>query len=227
MGGDSSDPEWVDEQWSSSKQNTTISRLSDSDSEPPSSQLPSLSASQQPALTPLSQPQTSQLPSASQPDELSLSQLPPDSQTDDLGLSQPPPQTSQPSQPLPPRDTPSALTLTVPTRVRRDALLLELPDRTLDMATDVGRVGYVRVREAATDDAEDAGVESLEVSLKGRLYDAAIVPTNATACLVSIDGDRAKLEAIYSDVIKLVPQASTSSVSGAKRERVEAPVDLT
>ena len=95
-------------------------------------------------------------------------------------------------------------------------LLVEAPDTSLDLSGDFGCIGKLHVRKggaaaAGSSSANDAGDgsgrvaelrQSLMLDLKGKVYDADILPCN-TLCLVQVDGAKAKVEAVFSDYVQL------------------------
>jgi hypothetical protein len=117
------------------------------------------------------------------------------------------------------RAPPSArVPLSLAPKVRRDMLLLEANDSTLDLSGDFGCIGKLHVRKpgssggggassSADADGPDAGSvaelrQTVMLDLKGKVYDADILPCN-TICLVQVDGSKAKVEAVFSDFVQL------------------------
>jgi hypothetical protein len=112
----------------------------------------------------------------------------------------------------------SRVPLSLAPKVRRDMLLLEVNDSSLDLSGDFGCIGKLHVRKpggsvaassSALGDASgpDAGSvaelrQTVMLDLKGKVYDADILPCN-TICLVQVDGSKAKVEAIFSDFVQL------------------------
>jgi len=103
----------------------------------------------------------------------------------------------------------SRLPFVLPPKVRRDLLLLESTDSTLDLSGDSGTIGRLRVHSqqqrssAAVGGARAAhGEHALTLDLKGKVFDGDVVPCN-TLCVVSIDGKQAKVEAVCSDFVRL------------------------
>ena len=122
---------------------------------------------------------------------------------------------------------PSAvLPLQLAPKVRRDVLLLEADDPNLDFSGDFGVIGKMHVRKAAgsssqgdggAGEAADGAVadmrRTLMLDLKGKVYDADIVPCN-TLCMLQVDGSKAKIEAIFSNYVQL--QAPRDSIFDAQ-----------
>ena len=112
----------------------------------------------------------------------------------------------------------SQLPLTLAPKVRRTTMLVEADDPSLDLSGDFGCIGRFGVRRrgaaaAASADADANGEEAeqegtVKLDLKGRVYDGNIVPCN-TLCLVSVDGSRAQVEAVFSDFVQLGTPRST------------------
>ena len=116
------------------------------------------------------------------------------------------------------RAPPSArLPLIMAPKVRRDMLLLEANDPGLDLSGDFGCIGKMHVRKASAgggsssqqadgDDGTSGRVaevrQTLMLDLKGKVYDADILPSN-TLCLLAVDGAKAKIEAVFSDFVQL------------------------
>jgi len=114
------------------------------------------------------------------------------------------------------------LPLVLAPKVRRDMMLLETGDSSVDLSGDFGCIGKLHVKQpakaggagsssadgAATEPAEQGSVaelrQTLMVDLKGKVYDADILPCNSLA-LVCIDGSKAKVEAVFSDFVQLAP----------------------
>lgn len=110
----------------------------------------------------------------------------------------------------------SRVPLSLAPKVRRDMLLLEAHDSSLDLSGDFGCIGKLHVRKqkagggpssSAADGGPDAGSvaelrQTLMLDLKGKVYDADILPCN-TVCLVQVDGSKAKVEAVFSDFVQL------------------------
>ena len=103
----------------------------------------------------------------------------------------------------------SRLPFVLPPKVRRDLLVLESTDSTLDLSGDSGTIGRLRVHSqaqslsAAAGSAQAAhGEHALTLDLKGKVFDGDVVPCN-TLCIVSIDGKQAKVEAVCSDFVRL------------------------
>jgi hypothetical protein len=108
------------------------------------------------------------------------------------------------------------LPLQLAPKVRRDCFLVEARDANLDLSGDFGCIGKLHVRKsgagAGSSSQGAAGGESegrvaelrqtLMLDLKGKVYDADIVPCN-TLCLVAVDGSKAKVEAVFSDFVQL------------------------
>lgn len=115
--------------------------------------------------------------------------------------------------------------------MRRDVLLLEAPDGELDLSGDFGCIGRLHVNAsrrttdgAAAGSSADGGGGSgrrdraaLTLDLKGRVYEGDIVPSNSSLCLVSLDGSRARVEAVFSDFVQL----SAPHVSIFEMEQVQ------
>ena len=139
----------------------------------------------------------------------------------------------------------SRLPLQLAPKVRRDCLLLEAHDPSLDLSGDFGCIGKLHVRKAGAAgasssqaDGPDAGSvaelrRTLMLDLKGKVYDADILPCN-TMCLLAVDGSKAKIEAVFSDFVQLgAPRDSifdTKEVVGGTREadaRAEHSTTLT
>ena len=111
------------------------------------------------------------------------------------------------------------LPLSIAAKVRRSTLLLESSDPSLDLSGDFGCIGRLGVNakkaggakagSSADPDADAPGRQSaVTLDLKGRVYDGDIVPCS-TVCLVSVDGSRAKIEAVFSDYVQLQPPAQS------------------
>ena len=99
----------------------------------------------------------------------------------------------------------SRLPFVLPPKVRRDLLLLESTDSTLDLSGDSGTIGRLRVHSqssSATTTPPPHGEHALTIDLKGKVFDGDVVPCN-TLCIVSIDGKQAKVEAVCSDFVRL------------------------
>ena len=112
--------------------------------------------------------------------------------------------------------------------MRRDALLLEAPDGELDLSGDFGCIGRLhinasrRTTDGAGSSADGGGSgrrdrAALTLDLKGRVYEGDIVPSNSSLCLVSLDGSRARVEAVFSDFVQL----SAPHVSIFEMEQVQ------
>ena len=115
------------------------------------------------------------------------------------------------------RAPPSArLPLLLAPKVRRDLLLLEANDPGLDLSGDFGCIGKLHVRKAGAgagssskpEDGDAGRVaelrQTLMLDLKGKVYDADILPCNSL-CLLAVDGAKAKVEAVFSDFVQLAP----------------------
>ena len=120
----------------------------------------------------------------------------------------------------------SRLPLVLAGKVRRDTLLLEMQDPTLDLSGDFGCIGRLHVKKAgaaaaakkAARDSEGAGSsaddgaamgaaeqrQTVMLDLKGKLYDGNIVPCN-TLCVLAIDGSKARVDAVFGDFVQLQP----------------------
>lgn len=110
------------------------------------------------------------------------------------------------------------LPLVIAPRVRRDMMLLETSrGEEIDFSGDFGCIGKMHVRQppkpstagSSSEPAEGSlGVgamrKTLMLDLKGKVYDADILPCN-TVALVQVDGTKAKVEAIFSDFVQLAP----------------------
>ena len=110
----------------------------------------------------------------------------------------------------------SRLPLLFAPKVRRDTLLLEANDPGLDLSGDFGCIGKMHVKKASSssggasssqqDDGSAGRVaevrQTLMVDLKGKVYDADILPSH-TLCLLAVDGSKAKIEAVFSDFVQL------------------------
>ena len=102
------------------------------------------------------------------------------------------------------------LPLTIAPKVRRTTLLLESGDPSLDLSGDFGCIGRLGVNAKKPKAAPSADPDADErqgavtLDLKGRVYQGDIVPCS-TVCLVSVDGSRAKVEAVFSDYVQLQP----------------------
>ena len=105
------------------------------------------------------------------------------------------------------RAAPSArLPLMFAPKVRRDLLLLEADDPNLDLSGDFGCIGKLHVRKSSggggassSQRGEDGGVaefrQTLMLDLKGKVYDADILPCNSL-CLLTVDASKAKIEGV-------------------------------
>ena len=116
------------------------------------------------------------------------------------------------------RAPPSArLPLTLAPKVRKDMLLAEVTDPHLDLSGDFGCIGKLHVKKTGKDGAgsssaaadEEGGRvaelrQTLMLDLKGKVYDADILPSN-TLCLMTVDGSKAKIDAVFSDYCQLAP----------------------
>lgn len=92
----------------------------------------------------------------------------------------------------------SCLPLLLGSKVRRDSLLIEAADPALDLSGDFGTIGRLHVN------SKDSGESSaLTLDIKGRVYDCNIVPSNGTVCLLSIDGSKARIDAVYDSFVRL------------------------
>ena len=115
------------------------------------------------------------------------------------------------------RAPPSArLPLLLAPKVRRDLLLLEADDPNLDLSGDFGCIGKLHVRKAGSGsgagssgqtggDGDGSVAElrrTLMLDLKGKVYDADIVPCNSL-CMMTVDANKAKIEAVFSDFVQL------------------------
>ena len=109
----------------------------------------------------------------------------------------------------------SVLPLQLAPKVRRDMLLLEANDSTLDFSGDFGVLGKMHLRKGSSTAAAVANSSQGEADgsvadirqtamfdLKGKVYDADIIPCN-TLCLLQVDGSKAKIEAVFSDYLQL------------------------
>ena len=109
----------------------------------------------------------------------------------------------------------SVLPLQLAPKVRRDMLLLEANDLTLDFSGDFGVLGKMHLRKGSSTAAAVASSSQGEADgsvadirqtamfdLKGKVYDADIIPCN-TLCLLQVDGSKAKIEAVFSDYLQL------------------------
>jgi len=110
--------------------------------------------------------------------------------------------------------TPAAtLPLQLAPKVRRDALLLEAVDNDLDLSGDFGCIGRLHVNQRRASSSAAGGASNpatgrrdraaLTLDLKGRVYEGDVVPSNSSLLLVSIDGNKAKVEALFSDFVQL------------------------
>lgn len=112
----------------------------------------------------------------------------------------------------------SILPLLLAPKVRRDVMLLEAEDPNLDLSGDFGCIGKLHVRKAgsgsgASGSAQAEGVgeggvtelrQTLMLDLKGKVYDADIVPCNSL-CMVTVDANKAKIDTVFSDFVQLAP----------------------
>ena len=98
----------------------------------------------------------------------------------------------------------SRLPFVLPPKVRRDLLVLESTDSTLDLSGDSGTIGRLRVHSQSSSATTPPphGEHALTLDLKGKVFDGDVVPCN-TLCVVSIDGKQAKVEAVCSDFVRL------------------------
>ena len=110
----------------------------------------------------------------------------------------------------------SRLPLILAPKVRRDMLLLETGDTSVDLSGDFGCIGKLHVKQPSKASSSGAPTEqpaegtvaelrqTLMLDLKGKVYDADIVPCNSV-CLLAVDGSKAKVEAVFSDFVQLAP----------------------
>ena len=107
----------------------------------------------------------------------------------------------------------SILPLMLVPKVRRDCLLVEADDPSLDLSGDFGVIGKLHVRKGGSAAASTEGASektsvaelrrSLMLDLKGKVYDADIVPCN-TIALLTVDQSKAKIEGIFSDFVQVL-----------------------
>ena len=124
------------------------------------------------------------------------------------------------------------LPLILAPKVRRTTMLVEADDPSLDLSGDFGCIGRFGVNsrrgaaasaDSAADGAESAEGGSVKLDLKGRVYDGNIVPCN-TLCLVSVDGSRAQVEAVFSDFVQLgAPRRTIFDMETVRRIFAECP----
>lgn len=114
-----------------------------------------------------------------------------------------------------PKGVSASLPLQISARVRRDVLLFESVDRDLDLSGDFGCIGRLHVNRGSEVVAESEVAArrrqraALTLDLKGRVYEGDIVPSNSSLLLVSMDGSKATVEALFSDFVQLsAPHAS-------------------
>ena len=98
----------------------------------------------------------------------------------------------------------SRLPLLFAPKVRRDILLVEADDPNLDLSGDFGCIGKLHVRKSSSGgagssagggDADGSVAElrqTLMLDLKGKVYDADILPCNSL-CLLTVDAAKAKV----------------------------------
>jgi len=108
----------------------------------------------------------------------------------------------------------SRLPLLLAPKVRRDMVLVEAPDPSIDLSGDFGCIGRLHFKRGGKATAEKPASEepvgvakvtrSVLLDLKGKLYDGDIVPST-TLCLLAIDGSKARIEAVCSDFVRLDP----------------------
>ena len=95
----------------------------------------------------------------------------------------------------------SSLPLLLAPKVRRDVLLLETADPSLDLSGDFGTIGRLSVNAGAGGSSSQGAVS---LDLKGKVSDGDVVPCN-TMCILSIDGAKARIETVFSDFVQLQP----------------------
>lgn len=105
----------------------------------------------------------------------------------------------------------SRLPFVLAPKVKRDQLLFESTDSTLDLSGDFGTIGRLRVHTKSAGASSSAngsaaapmhGDHAITLDLKGKVFDGDVVPCN-TLCIVSIDDKQAKVEAVFSDFVRL------------------------
>ncbi len=108
----------------------------------------------------------------------------------------------------------SVLPLQLAPKVRRDMLLLEADDSALDFSGDFGVIGKMHLRKGSSStgaagssqgDGDGAVADMRQTAmfdLKGKVYDADIIPCNSL-CLLQVDGNKAKIEAVFGDFLQL------------------------
>ena len=112
------------------------------------------------------------------------------------------------------------LPLVIATNVKRDMILVEAVDPELDLSGDFGCIGrlHVNTRKPGAGASQD-GRGALTFDLKGRVYEGDVVPTNSTLCMVSIDGNNAKIDTVFTDFVQL--SAPRSSIYDMETVRPE------
>ena len=91
----------------------------------------------------------------------------------------------------------SSLPLTLAPKVRRDMLLLETADPSLDLSGDFGIIGRLSANAGGSGPA-------VTLDLKGKVSDGDVVPCN-TMCVLAIDGAKARIETVFTDFVQLQP----------------------
>ena len=89
----------------------------------------------------------------------------------------------------------SSLPLTLAPKVRRDMLLLETADPSLDLSGDFGTIGRLSANAGGSGPA-------VTLDLKGKVSDGDVVPCN-TMCVLAIDGAKARIETVFTDFVQL------------------------
>ena len=89
----------------------------------------------------------------------------------------------------------SSLPLTLAPKVRRDMLLLETADPSLDLSGDFGIIGRLSANAGGSGPA-------VTLDLKGKVSDGDGVPCN-TMCVLAIDGAKARIETVFTDFVQL------------------------
>ena len=89
----------------------------------------------------------------------------------------------------------SSLPLTLAPKVRRDMLLLETADPSLDLSGDFGIIGRLSANAGGSGPA-------VTLDLKGKVSDGDVVPCN-TMCVLAIDGAKARIETVFTDFVQL------------------------
>jgi len=179
MSSSESEPDWVVSQSSAQKAQAQQSRLSDS---------------------------------PSWADELSDPELNEDAPEDNAGGTAPAEQKKTGGEKKRKSAPSSRLPLVLAPKVRRDMILVEADDPSIDLSGDFGCIGRMHLRKAGkaaaarSSSEEPTGVaevtRTVMVDLKGKLYDGDILPCNSV-CLLAIDGSKARVDAVFSDFVKL------------------------